>query len=646
MTARARRIVFWSALLAVLTLVTWARIFVVDHLRDQGWFVKYYAFADRILAGDIPHDRIGDVSPGYLWLTVLLRALRVGLHGIRDLQIVALTLAAVFCAAAAKRLGGWPAAITAALLILGNRAALVLATELEPETLILLITSAALLAVVSYRPEATARHAALGLLIGLSVITRPVALAALVLVCAWFFFVSRKSAFVIAGAALVPIVAVLIVNATLTGHLFIMQPGAQFYEANNPLASGCAGVLPRVIDDLGAASNEPDYLHVAYRLVAARATGRAIDARFANRYWSAKALAFFRLQPQAALDLFGWKAILSIHHYDIYDLVTTKLKANELSHYPAIPFGVAVVLSLLAFALRANRRAVIPVALFAVATFVALVLFNVSARQRNALLAPMAVLGGAGVAQLVALLRARTEQALIAFGAVMILTPLLGIEGAPMRENAYDWSTYLGGVELRSAAFAARARGERVRAVELAAAASLLDPLAPPLVSAPALRRAALAAAATTDSPPRLFDLAIALEKAGAWREADAILATIPRYHPRRENRAVSSVAYYRARAALHMNLPRHLIAQLLDEAATQSPGDPTILALRSLTIDPPAITELNALHDPFTRDYALAQAQADLGHPAAARQLLVAVATRLPEWRRPAATLREMAAR
>jgi hypothetical protein len=143
---RRRTLLLWTAVLLAAALLTWARIALIDNLRDQGWFVKYYELADRILAGDIPRDRIGDVSPGYLWLTVALRALSLGVRAIRDLQIAGLTLAALLCALAAKRLGGWVAAIAAAALVLGNRAALVVASELEPETLILVLTAAALLA--------------------------------------------------------------------------------------------------------------------------------------------------------------------------------------------------------------------------------------------------------------------------------------------------------------------------------------------------------------------------------------------------------------------------------------------------------------------------------------------------------------------
>jgi hypothetical protein len=274
------------------------------------------------------------------------------------------------------------------------------------------------------------------------------------------------------------------------------------------------------------------------------------------------------------------------------------------------------------------------------ATFFVLIVFYVSSRQRNALLAPLAVLGGVGVAEMVRLARARNEKSLLAFAGVMITVPLLGIEGPPMREDAYNWASSLRGSEMRRQAFKARAKGERIRAMELAAGASILDTAATPLVSPPTLARTALAAASTVDSPPRLFDIAIALEKAGAWREAEAILASIEDYRPRRENRAVSSVAYYRARAALHLRAPRMTFTRHIDRAIEEAPGDPYVLALRAVTVDPTAREILDELHDPFTRDFALAAAHADLGDKKTAATLLTALVARIPEWHRPKAAL------
>src|SRR5688500_14436366 len=117
-----RRIAIWLAVLLALALATWARIWIIDNLRDHGYFAKYMTFADQVLSGATPSHRIGDVSPAYLWFTVALRAIGLGFEGIRNLQIAMLSVAALLCALAARRLAGWVAGLATAILILGNRA--------------------------------------------------------------------------------------------------------------------------------------------------------------------------------------------------------------------------------------------------------------------------------------------------------------------------------------------------------------------------------------------------------------------------------------------------------------------------------------------------------------------------------------------
>ena len=628
--AARRRAVPWAVFLLALVLLTWARVALLDNLHDQGFFAKYVTFADRILAGDIPRDRIGDVSPAYLWFVTALRAVGFELRAIRTLQVIMLSVAALLCALAAKRFGGWVAAAVAAILILGNRAGLIIGGELEPEALIFILNAGAILAVVRRKWWLA------GLLIGLSAAARPVAMLTLLLIAGWAILESRRAAVAVLAAAAVPIATIVIVNAAISGHAFLMQPGSQLYEGNNPLATACAGVYPRIVEDIQSSSTEPDYGHVVYRIIAARATGQPVDARLSNRFWSGKAVAFMTTYPLAALRLFTWKAVLAVHHYDIYDLLTTKRKGDELSRYPAIPFGLSLVLAVIAIALRRERRELVPIVVFAFSTFVALVAFNVSSRQRNALLAPLAVLGAVGAAEIVAAARARSERSLFAFAGLMIATPLCGIDGPPMREDAYNWWSQMRASAIRQEAFEARARGERERAIELAAATSILDLRSAPLVSDATLARAALALAGQVRSPQRLFDVAVALEKAHAWREAEAVLATIEDYQPLRENRAVSSVAYYRARAAIHLRAPKPTVDRLLERAEEEAPGDANVLALRALTDDPAAAERLDAMYDPFTRDFALAAALADLGEQERANALLARISRAIPEWQRP----------
>ncbi len=569
MTERTRRLAVLVVLALALVALTWARIHAARELRPSGALLTYTHLADRILAGQMPHEQIGDFSPTYLWLMVAMRAFGLDAVAIGAIQLVALTLSAVFCAIAARRIAGWPAAIATAVLILGNRAAFVLATELDPKTLIFLLTSGAFALLPGRSPDGDARRqgttgrtVTAGLLLGLSAVTHPYGY--LVLFAVGLFH--RRAALLAAllPIAFVPLAYFVAIAPKTAGH-----SSSQFYEGNNVLATGAAGVPPRVVVDLQASMAELSADPV-YRML-------GVD-------WRAKAFAGIREYPLAAMKRFGWKALLTAHNFEVYDVITAKEKSIRLARLPSIPFGAAFALAITSFALRrGRRRELLPAAAVAIALMVALTLFVVSARQRNVLLVPMAILGGVGVAEILALARGRNERALLAFGSVIIATALLGIEGRPMREHDYRWMR----------------RGE-------------------------------------PDDPAVLFDRARALENRGAWRQAEAILATISDYRPLRGNRGVSSVAYSRARAALRLGVPVTVIRELLDRAEHEAPGDPFVLALRAVTIDPDAAEVLDALHDPYTRDFALAVALADIGERARALAMLESLAVRMPRWQRP----------
>jgi hypothetical protein len=628
---RRRHALLLAAVIA-LTLVTWLRIVLIGALHDQGYFAKYIVFADRILAGHIPRDRLTDLSPGYLWLIVGLRGVGAGFTAIRTMQIVSLSVAAFLCALAARRLGTI-AMIAAPLLLLANRAAFVIATELEPETLIVLALAAALAALARWEEKRTISAAAMaGVCIGLAMIGRPVAAVTVLLIAAWMILRDRRSAILFIAAALVPVVIVLAVNGTLAGQLSIMEPGTGLYDGNNALATGCAGVLPRIVADLDAASGEPDFLHVAYRLVAARATGTPPSPRISNRYWSGKAMQWMRSYPSAAARLFAWKALLSIHNYDVYDLSTTRRKAGELSRWPAASFGFLASLALAGLVLSHDRRALIPAALFCAATVAALIVFNVSARQRDALLPPLTILAAAGAAEVA---RRKDRAAIAAALAVIAGTLLLGIEITPAAEDAYAWQASFVSARALDDARAAFAHGAVGDSLRRAAAASIFRTADPPSVPPGALLAAAREAVRSTTSPPILFDAALAMEKANDWAAADRVLAAISDYTPRRENRAVSSVAFYRARAALHTGGDPK---SFLQRAAADAPGDPDVLAALALHGDREAAAMLDRLHDPFTRDFALAMARLDAGDRTAALALRERLLASMPEWKRPAA--------
>lgn len=107
-------------------------------------------------------------------------------------------------------------------------------------------------------------------------------------------------------------------------------------------------------------------------------------------------------------------------------------------------------------------------------------------------------------------------------------------------------------------------------------------------------------------------------------------------YHPFRRTRGVSSVAYYRARDSLQLGQMKEAHEHLA-HARHEAPGDADVLALSALLErDARFLAELDRLHDPFTRDWALARAAHAVGEEQDARRLAARAARGCPEWRLP----------
>jgi hypothetical protein len=549
--------------IAVVAVVTIARIAWVNALPQQTYFAKYEYFAHHL-----DSNRLSDLSPGYLWFIVALRGAGASVKVIRALQIALLSVAAVALGAVARKIAGAVAAMATIVLVLANQAALVNATDLEPEMLILLLNALALWLLFREKPLLA------GLAIGASIVCRPVGVLIAVVLIAWF---RREARRILLGAA-IPIVVIIGVNRSLV----IMDPGTVFYEGMNPLATGYEGVPPRIVKELEPALGGPDTMHVAYRLIASRA-----GAARANAYWTGKALAFVRFEPAAAAALIGRKLRFAVAGYDAYDVPSMELNRRQLAAVPVwIPFALLVPL-----AMAGVRRETKWLAFYALAAALPLVLFFVTARHRNPLLAPLAILGGCAIAMLI-------ERRRIAVAALVIVAALvLSLHHPAQDEDEALWT-------------ATFATNQLLQAGQIVAATTWLPENVPP--APPSLvHAAALQALRVDDSSSRRFSIAIALERCGAYAEAERQLRDLQAegFRPFRRSRGVSSISYYRARALLAQNRRAEAV-RLVAQARREAPGDADVLALSIILGAPQFAAELDALHDPFTRDRAMATAR------------------------------------
>lgn len=632
--------------LAILMTCGW--IVLIESLPPAGRFEKYVELASRLASGDLSRQRLTDVSPLYLWSLALAERLRISLHVIPPLQILAAGLGALLCALTARRLAGMTASLATLVGLLGSHAVVINATDFEPETLILLLNSAGLFFLARDPREIRGRDWVLGgLAFGLSAATRPAVLpAASLFGLALLVGLARserrlplRPALRLTMAAATPLALAVVANATVTGQATIMNPGTVFYEGTSPDATGYILLEPRVVAGVRETIDEPDPLHSAYRRVASAATGEAMDAAATNRYWTGKALTYVRAFPADALALTARKLLFSIHSHGSWDLLTMIRRERQLRRFPGVPFGLLFALAVVTLIARRDPP-VLALWLFSASYLGLMALFYVSSRQRNAVVPAIAILAGLGVATLVEEWRSRPRRSALLGTFAVVLALTLTRPYSPQREDEHQTEAALRSLQAeRHAALAAREgrtdEARRWRAIE---ETWLVDEdRHVPTVSRRLLGAAARAQLDVDLDDQRLFDLALALAKANDWETAGRIFTALDRrgYVPRRGNAAVGSIAYYRALAELRTG-SRQAALEHLSRARDEAPGEAEVLALSAvLDEDPGADRLLETLHDPFTADLARARAWIDVGDFRRAEALLDRVTHALPEWSR-----------
>ncbi len=639
-------------LAAAVSGATSLRILQLGALSDQGVFAKYLVFAREILAGRLPVERLADLSPGYLWLVVgLLGPLRLGPDDILKLQLVMVGLAALMVGLLCRRLAGPVAGWTAAAALVGAKGAWLNATELEPETLVLVLDTAAL-ALLLRPPRTALRDGAAGLLLGLSAVTRPTALALGASLVLWRTctasagpegcsrprrLLARLPLALIVGVVM-PVAAFRIVSAPLPRAAAPMNPGTVLYEGWNPTATGYLGEAPRVVKDLERSLAEPDALHVAYRRIA-----EAAGASSSNRFWSGLAIASVVELPGRAASLAVAKAGYVLHSYEAWDLATLVRRNRLAGGWSWLPFGLLAAVAALGGFLGRPRPAVAALILWSASASAVMVVFYVTSRQRNPLVPAVAILCGLGLDALVRLWRDRRRALAAGAAAAAVMgSVVLVVPGHAQREDDHAWRTTL---EVQQAVdHASQADHDGAASRWWVESALRLGPY-PDAFPRSVVRDAVEDRLRGELTSAERFDTAVAATRCGGWTIADRVLAGLDAagYVARRGSEVAGSPAYHRARCRLHLGDGEGAEA-LVTRSLDQTPGDPWAAALacelarRSGAA--PAAARLEALldrvADPFTARLARARALADLGQLEAAQAVLEELAAGLPEWNGP----------
>jgi hypothetical protein len=618
------------------------RIVAVSRIQDRGVFVKYPALADALLAGEDISDRIGDVSQAYLAVIVVARGpLGLSHHQIVSIQVGGVALLAALLSGVCFVRWGSAAAIAAAAVTLGNRGALVNATELEPETLLVLLTGGGVAAAVL---GADLRWRALsGVLIGAAAATRPTVLLPAVVFFAGLIWSDRRGRLpwvLGAGAAAIGLVATVLTArllvAQLPGATTPMNPGTVFFEGWNADATGYQGEAPAVVKDVEHRLGVPDGLHPAYRRVTALALDRE-DPGASNVYWWQRSVAFISRHPQATLRLAARKAANVIHAHEAWDLATLERRSRLTRGWLLLPFSMLLAGATLGSIWGRRDPIALPLTLWLIGSLAVPVLFYVTSRQRNLTLPALVFLTALAVEEVHR--RWRISPRTVGGAAAALVGGLaLAVPGPAQIEDRHAWDLEFAREAALAEADVARRRGDE-KAANRADIRAVLALARDHTTAEAGLKAAWQAEASSAPSAPRRFDLAVVAVDRGWHRRAEALLASLADegYHPSRGARVTSSVAYQRARCAV---IRKDLAAarRHLEVARAERPGSPRILALDALVAERSgddaraafSRTALRDLHDPATVDLADADALDTFGAPEPAHRLRAAVWVRL----------------
>lgn len=375
---------------------------------------QYDAWAREIAAGDWVGQEVFYQAPLYPYFLAVLYT--IGGHSlalVRSVQCLLGAGACVLVAFAGTRWVSRAAGLCGGLLLAAHPSAVFFDGLIQKSSLDLFLTAAVLAALSAFsaRPRWP-------LLVGLGV-----ALAALTLnrenarvvypiAAAWLLLAFRGASLLRRGAWVALFVAasacvlapVAWRNYRVGGQPFLStaQLGPNLFIGNHPGADG--RYAPLVAGRGDARAERADAVRLAEE-----ASGRTLTAREVSDYWTRRALAYVADEPASWLRLMAWKLFLTFNATELTDSESIGAFASQAASLRLLqPLGLGLLLPLAAFGAWATRRDwrrlwILYALVLGFAASVAL--FFVFARYRFPMVAPLAVLAGAGVAALPAAVR-------------------------------------------------------------------------------------------------------------------------------------------------------------------------------------------------------------------------------------------------
>jgi tetratricopeptide (TPR) repeat protein len=385
---------------------------------------EYHEWASQILAGQWLWQDVPLHGPGYAYFLSGMYALTSScLPVVRALQLVMgiLGLVAV-CLATGKRIGSLAAACTAFVWAV-HIPLVYYEAELFSESLACFLHCLVLaLLIGAAAPVSRWRCAAVGLLLGLSIITHPTAVILTLLMTAWLawdawrgrhertlFWLNPLVTLACAGLVVLPVA---VHNSRLAGRLVLVQrhDGLNFYVGNNPKADGTPNVRFGPPWD---------------RLLQMPRVEAGVQQESERRaFYFDKAFAFIRGSTPKWLALTGRKIALALNAREVTASTPVAALRPDIWLLRLPPYGFAVLLALSAVGLRSGGWRLPPAWILILAFLITQSIFVAAGRYRAPMLPAMFVLAGLGLQHLIEMVRARDRSEILRTTTVAIVALL------------------------------------------------------------------------------------------------------------------------------------------------------------------------------------------------------------------------------
>lgn len=332
-------------------------------------FSKYPIFAERMSQGIDIGERILDLSPLYLYFNLLFhKVYGKSWEGLALLQVFLGSLNVLLIYLIGEKVFDRTVGFLGALLLIlyGNMTLFEL--TLEPEALVIFLNSLGVLFLLTTREEILSgsppwRLFLPGVLLGLSVISKPNGLLFLPLAIFWIGWAQidwsmrmKASLFLLLGVLLV------VSPITLRNYLLFQDfipvtadGGKVFYHGNGP---GSTGMERADLPEQGfreEGMGDPDPAHALFRQAARSISGKPLRPSECSGFWVRRTLDFMSSRPLSAISLVGRKFFYFWGNYEVHDIDSNYKYYLILRRWPLVPFGVLSILGMVGMALARKR---------------------------------------------------------------------------------------------------------------------------------------------------------------------------------------------------------------------------------------------------------------------------------------------------